>query len=160
MFKDTSICPVLINNGRSYILIEGDSLWNYFMAKQNSDLVCTEEELWSLLSQLFKALTALKQHGYTHHHIREYAIRRINEHTFKLIFHPQMNTIQSLVDKSLYHWYNFYLPPESLSTLEVAAPDAVVFSVGALLLNLMNPLDCKRDIYSSQAFELNQRVIA
>jgi len=35
----------------------------------------------------------------------------------------------------------------------------MVFSLGALLLNLMNPLDCQRDIYSSNAYALDPQVV-
>jgi hypothetical protein len=34
-----------------------------------------------------------------------------------------------------------------------------VFSLGAMTLNLMNPLDFKRDIYSRKSYALNTEVI-
>ena len=150
---------MFLSGDRSYILAEGDSLWSYFLSKHSSDFVLTEEELWSLLGQMTTALLTLKQHGLAHHHLKEYAVRRVSEHSFRLIYHPLMNSVRRFVDKGIYHWYNFYLPPESLQSLEVTQPDSTVFSLGAMALNLMNPLDCKRDIYSSQALELNPDII-
>ena len=42
IFKNTPICPVFINNNKSYIVVEGESLWSYFLAHKEKDMVLAE----------------------------------------------------------------------------------------------------------------------
>jgi hypothetical protein len=44
------------------------------------------------MEQITKALILLREAGYEHRHIKEYAIRRLNEDNYKLVFHPSMIT--------------------------------------------------------------------
>lgn len=37
--------------------------------------------------------------------------------------------------------------------------NSCVFSIGAMILNIMNPLDFKRDIYSLNKYEVNEKII-
>jgi hypothetical protein len=50
--------------------------------------------------QLCKALLVLRDNGMEHHHIKEYAIRRVNEDNFRLLYHPDMITPLELIDKN------------------------------------------------------------
>jgi hypothetical protein len=42
LFFNAPICPVFIHRDRSYILLEGESLSNYFLARREKDIVLTE----------------------------------------------------------------------------------------------------------------------
>ena len=148
MFKEGNICPIYICNGKRYIFQEGESLHSYFLAKKGSDIVLCEEELWKMMVQISRALLFLKDNGFEHRHINEEAIRRINDSSFKLIYHPSMNSVQSLIKSNKYEWYKFYLAPEQLTNNNIEATNSCVFSMGAMILNIMNPLDFKRIIYS------------
>ncbi len=63
------------------------------------------------------------------------------------------------MDNNICHWYQLYFAPEQLGQFNNAEPNSCVFSLAAMVLNIMNPLDSKRDIYSNKEYELNVKVI-
>lgn len=111
LFVEGNICPVFIYRSKSYIFQEGESLYTYFLSKKESDVVLCEEEIWKLLSQIGRALLLLRSAGFEHRHLKEYAIRRVNADTFKLVYHPTMVTIQESIKDGNYSWFQFYLSP-------------------------------------------------
>lgn len=66
-----------------------------------------------------------------------------------------MNSIQSLIKSNKYEWYKFYLAPEQLADYNIESTNSCVFALGAMVLNIMNPLDFKRTIYSMKEYRLN-----
>lgn len=62
-----------------------------------------------------------------------------------------------LTSRSFY-WYNFYFSPEELAN-HTDLSKAEVFSLGALVLNMMNPLDFTRIIYSYTEYRINKVVV-
>ena len=76
-----------------------------------------------------------------------------------MVYHPTMNQAQSVIKEKKYHWHQFYLAPEQLQNLELEATNSAVFSLGVLILNIMNPLDFQRDIYSRRAYEVNREIL-
>lgn len=78
----------------------------------------TEEEIWKMLQQIGIALLVLQENCIEHPHLKEYAIRRVNEDNFRLIYHPQLTKPIQLIEQSQARWYHFYFAPEQLQALE------------------------------------------
>lgn len=76
----------------------------------------------------------------------------MNEDSFRLIYHPAILTPLQLIDDNQARWYQFYFAPEQLGSFSAAEANSCVFSLAATVLNIMNPLDSKRDIYSAQNY--------
>ncbi len=70
-----------------------------------------------------------------------------------------MNLPIDLIEDKKSAWYQFYFAPEQLNVYTNEEPNSSVFSIGAMILNIMNPLDFKRDIYSFEKKEINDKVI-
>ena len=66
-----------------------------------------------------------------------------------------MNLPIDLIEQKKNTWYQFYFAPEQLATFYNEEANSSVFTIGAMMLNIMNPLDFKRDIYSFEKKELN-----
>jgi hypothetical protein len=49
--------------------------------------------------------------------------------------------------------------PEQLGDSPEEAPNSCVFTIGAMVLNIMNPLDFNRKIYSFDKFEVNTTIV-
>jgi Txe/YoeB family toxin of Txe-Axe toxin-antitoxin module len=101
----------------------------------------------------------LQGNGIEHVQLREYAIRRVNAENFRLVYHPEMCSAVELMEENAAGWFQFYFAPEQLGNFTSALPNSCVFSLAAMVLTIMNPLDSKRDIYSQDKFELNPKVI-
>lgn len=39
LFYSASVAPAFLNEGRTYIRVEGECLWEYFLARKGSDFV-------------------------------------------------------------------------------------------------------------------------
>ena len=70
-----------------------------------------------------------------------------------------MNSAQGFIGENKYKWNQFYLAPEQVIDLTLEAENSCVFSLAAMILNIMNPLDCKRDIYCTNEFKICQIVM-
>ena len=64
-----------------------------------------------MIGQLCKALAVIRSEGCEHRHIKEYAIRRVNADSFKIIYHPDMNKPYDLINENKGRWYQFYYAP-------------------------------------------------
>ena len=70
LFYRAPVAPAFRCEGRTYIRMDGECLWEYFLARKASDFVMAEEEIWRMLQQLAKALVELRKNGYEHRHIK------------------------------------------------------------------------------------------
>jgi len=64
LFYRASVAPAFLCEGKTYIRMEGECLWEYFLERKASDFVLPEEEVWRMMQQVVKALVELRKSGY------------------------------------------------------------------------------------------------